>query len=256
MEGADRHADWWQPLYDDTVAEMFLVRKDEVLRATVAFLREQLDLGPNRSVFDQCCGIGSLSIPLARTGVRVVGVDQSAAYIQRARVEARTANLPCTFLPGDAIDFVPAEPCDAAFNWETGFGNADDVRNQQMLQRVFEALKPGGRFLLDYQNVPRILRHFQECLVHRQTMPAGEVLLLRESTIDLPGGWLRQHWTFLMPDGRRCQRATAVRLYLPHDLAAMLRRCGFQDITFHGGVRGEPLGLDSPRCICAARRPS
>jgi hypothetical protein len=66
---------------------------------------------------------------------------------------------------------------------------------------------------------------------------------------------LAQRWTFVAPDGRRTVRRTAVRLYLPHTLAEMLERSGFADVTFHGGVRGEALALDSPRCILVARRP-
>jgi SAM-dependent methyltransferase len=247
---------WWQSLYDDIVAELFLVRKDqEELDATVAFLRERLRLGPGALAFDQGCGIGSLALPLARAGVGIVGVDQAAAYVERARAAADAEGLPCSFHAADAITFVPSRPCDGAFNWATSFGNADDVRNQQMLRCALRTLKPGGRFALDYQHVPRVLRDFQQCLVRRHVDERGETVLLRESEADLAAGALCQRWTFLFPDGRRVVRHSAVRLYLPHALADMLRACGFVDLEFHGGVRGEPLTLDSPRCILVARRP-
>lgn len=59
----------------------------------------------------------------------------------------------------------------------------------------------------------------------------------------------------MAPDGGRVVRHSALRLYLPHDLAAMLELSGFDEIAFHGGVRGETLSPDSPRCIAVARRP-
>jgi SAM-dependent methyltransferase len=249
-------ANWWQSLYDDIVAELILVRKDpDELRATVAFLREQLHLGPGTRAFDQCCGIGSLALPLAREGIHVLGVDQSSAYIDRARAAALAEGLPCDFHAADAIAFVADQRCDAAFNWATGFGNADDEGNRKMVRCALETLAPGGRFALDYQHIPRVLRDFKECMVQRHRDERGEVVLLRESTVDLAGGSLRANWTFLFPDGRRVVRHSAVRLYLPHVLAEMLRACGFVDVAFHGGVRGEPLTLDSPRCILVARRP-
>jgi SAM-dependent methyltransferase len=238
------------------VAELFLVRTDpEELAATLDFLTRTLALTPGAVVFDQCCGIGSLAIPLARTGVRVVGVDQSAGYVERADQEARRAGVECRFSTGDGCSFVPDTPCHAGFNWGSGFGNADHARNRAMLRCAFQALVPGGRFVLDYQHIPRVLRQFQRCLVHRHPVPGGELVLLRESEIDLAAGCLRQTWTFLFPDGRRRQGHSVLQLYLPHVLGQMLAECGFVDLAWYGGVRGEALTLDSPRCICAGRRP-
>jgi SAM-dependent methyltransferase len=246
---------WWQSLYDETVAELLLARPDPAeLLATADFLTARLQLGPGRTVFDQCCGIGTLSLALARRGVRVIGVDLSAPYIDRARRAAE--GLPCAFHHGDAFAFVPPAPCDAAFNWGTGFGNAaDDADNRRMLRRAYEALVPGGRFALEFQNIPRVLRGFQRCLLRRGATRDGEVLLLRESTVALAEGLLRQTWTFVLPDGTQRVRHSAVRLYLPHQIADLLRACGFADLAFFGSARGEPLDLDSSRCICVARRP-
>jgi SAM-dependent methyltransferase len=247
-----RPDDWWQSLYDETVAELFLVRTDpDELSATVAFLWGQLAAVPGCTLFDQCCGVGSLSTPLALRGARVVGVDQCEAYVRRARRDADAHQAACSFVHGDAFAFVPEVPCRGAFNWGSGFGNADDARNRLMLRRAFESLEPGGGFVLDYQNIPRVLRQFQRCLVRR----GGDTLLLRESELDLAGGSLNQLWTFVGADGRRVVRRSALRLYLPHDLADLLCACGFVGVEFHGGVRGEALGLDSPRCVAVARRP-
>jgi len=249
--------EWWRSLYDDTFADFYLVRRDETeLRATLAFLRHQLDLKPGDRVFDQCCGVGGLSVPLAQSGLCVVGVDVSAGYIRRAQITTEELGVDCTFHCADAFQFVPDQPCEAAINWRTSFGYAEDERNRQMLRCAFAALKPGGRFALDFQNVPGLLRGFQTCMTRRQTTNAGEILLLRESRVDLERGQLVQGWTFVFPDGRRVERESSVRLYLPHQLAEMLQSCGFVEPRFFGGERDEPLTLDSPRCIVVVRRPA
>jgi hypothetical protein len=59
-----------------------------------------------------------------------------------------------------------------------------------------------------------------------------------------------------LPDGARAVRESSVRLYMPHDLAAMLRRAGFADVELFGGIKGDRLELDSGRCIAVARRPA
>lgn len=249
---------WWEALYDEDVADLLLVRSGPTeVRLTVDFLQEVLRLGPDSLVFDQCCGIGSLAIPLAQRGAQVIGVDLIDSYITRARAESEPAGVAarCTFHRGDAFRFTPQEPCDAALNWGTGFGNAEtDAENLQMLQRAWESLRPGGLFILDYQNIARVLAGFQPALVRRSRSAAGEIVLLRESELDLPNGCLRQRWTVLRPDGSRRVTRTAVRLYLPHEISALLQRAGFTEVTFFGGVSHEPLGLQSPRCIALARK--
>jgi SAM-dependent methyltransferase len=250
--------DWWQELYDDIVADLFLVRKDAQETAqTTRFLIHALGLEAGAMVFDQCCGTGTLALPIAAAGVRVVGVDQSEFYIRKATEAAIDQKVSAEFHAGDAFSYVAPVPCDAAFNWNTGFGNdPDDERNRTMLRRAFESLRPGGRFILDYQHVARVLRHFQHALTYRLPRPGGEMLLVRESELNLPLGLLEQRWTFVLPDGSRRVRHSTVRLYLPVDLASLLRSVGFADVRFLGGIDGQPLELDSPRCIAIARRPS
>src|SRR5262249_11784776 len=188
--------------------------------------------------------------------VRMIGIDLSEPYVRRAQGQAVELELDCRFHVADAFAFVPEPPCDAAFNWYSSFGYAPgDERNRQMLQRAFAALQPGGRLALDFPNIAGVLSHFKECMVRRHRTGDQEILLLRESRLNLAGGLLEQQWTYVLPGGRRVVRHSAVRLYLPHNLGDLLGGCGFREIEFFGSIQGEPLALHSPRCIVVARRP-
>jgi SAM-dependent methyltransferase len=250
---------WWNTLYDDLLAELLLVRgeDDPEVVATLEFLGTHLRLEPSSRVFDQCCGIGSLALPLAKRGLAVIGVDQATRYVERATREAKERALPATFFAADAFDYVTPEPVDAAFNWWTSFGyTLDDERNTQMLRRAYDSLRPGGRFALDYLNVPGILRNFQQHVVTRRPTTHGEVVLWRDSEIDVAHGSMKKNWTYFVPNGERVHHESTVKLYLPDAVAALLARAGFVDVTLFGDVRGGALELDSPRCIAVARRPS
>lgn len=266
----DHAPPWWAELYDDAVADLLLARGDAAeVSATVGYLWRTLELVPGARVFDQCCGIGSLAVPLLQRGALVVGVDLSRRYVARAQEAAAAAGVQGRFVAGDGFAFVPEEPCDAAFNWGTGFGNAaSDAENLRMLRRAWESLRPGGRFVLDYQHIARVLMDFQPSIVRRgvrrggsgQPDPAGApgLLLLRESRLDLMRGVLAQRWTIIGGgrDGAGRREVTSeVRLYLPHELARLLGEAGFCDITFHGDLDGGPLLPQSPRCLAVARRP-
>jgi SAM-dependent methyltransferase len=248
---------WWAELYDDWLADQLLVREPGEVDRTIAFLVERLGLRPGMRVLDQCCGIGSVALPLAAWGARVVGVDQAASYIERAARDARTREIDVELVAADACRFVPREPVDAAFNWWTSFGYLDDDdANAEMLARAFDALRPGGLFALDTMNVPGVLRAFHRDVTLRRQTPRGEVLLLRESEVDLARGRLLKRWTYFMDERRVAEHRSSVRLFMPDAIARMLARVGFTDVTLLGSLGGEALALDSPRLIATGRRPS
>jgi SAM-dependent methyltransferase len=244
---------WWSALYDDLLADVLLDATSPAhIAAEVAFLVEKLQLSPGDRVFDQCAGVGRIAIPLAHWGARVVAVEQAARYVERARSAARAANVELDIVAGDAFEYVPADPCRGALNWWTSFGYLpDDDGNARMLRRAFEALAPGGRFAIDFLNVPNICRDFRPHDIDRR----NDIVMLRESRLDLARGLLHKSWTFIAPDGSRIERPSTVRLYTPDRLAALLAQVGFTDLAIYGGVDAQPLTLASPRCIVVGARP-
>ncbi len=256
VTGVPAEGGWLEGFYDELLAEVLLVREPDELARTLAFLIGELGLRPGARVFDQCCGIGSLALPLARLGFDVAGVDLCAPYVERARRDAAAEGLArCRFEAGDAGAHAPAGPCDGAFNWWTGLGHAGDAVDRAMLARAFEALRPGARFALDFMNVPGVLRGFRPRVVTERATPRGRVTLVRESRIDLASSVMHKRWAYHLEAGPPVVKESRLRLYYPHELAAMLAATGFGEPRLLGSVGGEPLALDSPRCIAVAARP-
>ncbi len=248
---------WWEPLYDDLLATMLLESQSEHdLDRTARYLASVLEVRKGARLFDQCCGLGQLAVAMASSGCEVIGVDQAASYIERARVLATERRIGAVFETGDAFEFVAQPACDGAYNWWTSYGYApSDEANAQMIARAFESLRPGARFALDVPNVPSLLRGFLPSVTSRRKTDRGEIVLVRESRIDLSRGVLEKLWTYFLPDGRRVEHPSEVRLYMPHELKATFERVGFEQVVLHGSVGGEDLMLDSPRCIVVGRRP-
>lgn len=251
--------DWWVELYDEFLAEALLVRGDEAaLEQTLDFLCEELELDLGARVFDQCCGIGSLAVPLAaERGMVVVGVDQAAAYIDRARADAAAVGAAAEFIHDDAFTYRCTPPADAALNWWTSYGYAETPeRNRHMLARAFDSLRPGGRFALDVPNLPGVLRHFEADRVDERETPLGRISMRRESEVDLAGGRLLKTWAFSVDGERRASHRSSLELAMPGDHVRALEGVGFRLLGCHGGVDRAPLSLDSPRCILVAERPA
>ncbi|PIQ28709.1 hypothetical protein COW36_11920 [bacterium (Candidatus Blackallbacteria) CG17_big_fil_post_rev_8_21_14_2_50_48_46] len=248
---------WWKTFYTQHFAEIMLASEPSYLESARSFMFRHLRLQPGQRVFDQCCGIGNLSLTLAEAGLQVYGIDQSEAYILEARKRAQAAGLACEFEVADAFEFILSPTCDAAINWHTSFGyTPDDRQNRRMLDAVFASLRPGGYFLLDFINLPYVLQDFRATMISYHPSREGEVQVQRDSELDLKQGLMTQTWRFRYPHPEKnIEIQGATRLYLPYQLGDLLQEAGFEVLDYLGGLDDQPLSLATPRCICLARKP-
>jgi trans-aconitate methyltransferase len=124
---------WNAELYDDKHSFVFQYGES---------LLELLNAKPGEQVLDLGCGTGHLTNDIAKHGASVVGMDASKEMIAKAKYEYPGID----FRVDDAASFSVEEPFDAVFSnaalhWVK---RADDA-----IKCVFDALKPGGRFVVD-----------------------------------------------------------------------------------------------------------
>ena len=245
---------WWVGFFDEVFARLMMPSEPD--EEEVMFLVDQAGAGPGARVYDQCCGEGRIALELASRGCDVVGVDASEGYVARGQAQAAARGLTCDLRGADAFEVVIEPGCDVVLNWHTSFGyTEDDAQNVKMLERAYASLVPGGRVVLDYGNAAFVLGSFQPSKTMRLETEEGEWTAVRESSLDLEAGMLRQLWTFTSPDGKLDHRRGDTRLYLPHTLKAMLEAVGFVDVKLFGDRKGGPLGPESSRCLALGRRP-
>lgn len=243
---------WWETFYDENLADMLLEQTSPVeIERAADFLIQALGLSGGERALDQCCGSGRLTWEMGRRGFEMHGIDLIPGYIDRAQKRGPVGSNAPRFEVADAFKFRADSQFDAVFNWWTSFGYAEaDETNTLMLRRAWETLRPGGRYALDFMNVPGLYRHFLPHVVTRN----GEVTLVRESTLDLAANVIRKQWTYFLPHGQRVVHHSSVRLYDPAALRRLFEAAGFSEVAFFGDVDASPLTLNSPRCIVTAKK--
>ena len=103
---------------------------------------ERLNLKPGMRVLDVACGTGNQSIPAARTGADVTGVDIAPNLIEQARKRAADENLKVQFDEGDAENLPYA---DAEFDVVmTMFGAMFAPRPERVAAELVRVCRPGG----------------------------------------------------------------------------------------------------------------
>jgi SAM-dependent methyltransferase len=151
MDANRRPVGEWGDDYDEASYGTFWAGEyDEIFSEaegeTIAFLR-RLAGDPPRAL-ELAIGTGRIALPLAATGVEVVGIDISEEMIARLRSKPGGADL--EIVMGDFADV----PIDVTFPlvylpFNTLFALRDQERQIECFANVAEHLEPGGRFVLD-----------------------------------------------------------------------------------------------------------
>lgn len=171
---------------------------------------------PGDLVIDVCTGTGDLALAFAKSGARVVGVDFTAAMVQRAARKAPTPAL--AFLRGDALALPIASACARVASIAFGLRNVADHR--LALRELRRVLAPGGCVL-----------------VLEFSTPKGRVV----------GPLYRSYFTHLLPRiGRAISGDAEAYDYLPRTVLAWMQPealkealvetgfvdCGWRELTY------------------------
>lgn len=219
-------------------------------QAEVEGIQRLLGLQPGARLLDLGCGQGRIAIPLAAAGYLVEGLDRSSTLLGQARQAAAAAGLSIPFLEADARDLRARETYDAIINIGTAFGyvptEADDLR---ILEAVAGALKPGGLFLIDVDNLFRKLKY----MMPRFWEQMGDVVIYSDSRFDLATGrWQnRLRWT---EGGAQRESLLEFRVYAPTELIRLVEASGMVVKQLCGGLDGSPFTVESPRLVLLATK--
>ena len=233
---------WWEEIFDEYFEQtQFHEQRIAQTSREVDFIEDVLGLRKSDRILDLCCGIGRHTVELARRGYAVTGVDLTQRFIQKAQKEAKRLSVHPTLLIQDMrrIDF--REAFDACINIWTSFGFFPDPEdNQRVLQNVAQALKPGGRFLIDIVNRDYLVRHFQP---HRWDK-VGDCYRIEDAHFELAESTVSSTWTYIQGE-KRAERRMQITVYSLHTLRAMLNRAGLNVIQTYGALDQSPLTWDS-----------
>jgi SAM-dependent methyltransferase len=205
-----------------------------------------------KDVLDLCCGPGRWSIPLAQSGFRVTGVDRTKPFLNRARADARKAQVRIEWVRQDMRDFVRPGAFDVALNMFTSFGYFEDKgEDLVVLHNIVSSLRPGGALLMEMAGKEILARVFQPTT--STPLSDGTLLVERHEVVD---GWsrIRNEWTFIK-DGKARTWRFHLTIYSGQELRDRLGQAGFTDVKLFGSFDGEEYGLNAQRLIAVGRRP-
>ena len=184
------------------------------------------------TILDLGCGTGNHSVPLARRGYRVTGIDRSASMIAQAKKKASRLRNPPRFARADMRTIRLGQRFEAALCLFGAFGYLLTQRDVlQALRSIRSHLEPGGLFVFEFwQGSAARPAPFQTWL--DLTREGVEIVRLDESRYDPKTGRLPVEFRFFVRHGQRfLDRFTeihTIQTYSVPEIRALLRRGKFE----------------------------
>ena len=240
-------SEWWETFFHgpwgEWQAKGFMQKNT---RWETEFLVRALGLKAGDQVLDVACGTGRHAIELEEVGVHVTGIDFNAETLAVAEASARRRGVAPRFLKSDMRCLRFREQFDAAYSFWTSFGYFEDEAHDLLVaKRVAEALRPGGRFLIDIVAAETLLPVFRSEHI-TDLDEQGRSQLRQNVRIDFETGRIEGDWMFV-EDGRTRSAHSSLRLYSYHELCGLLREAGFSRFDGFDSITGGPFAIGAGR---------
>ena len=242
--------------YEALAASYDRLTNDVDYEATVAFYREILaeeGLRP-RTAVDLACGTGSVSVLLAKQGLRVIGVDMSEEMLTVAQQKSDGMVNPPRFVCQKLQNLALPRGVDLAVCALDSLDYITDPEDcAEAIRRVYRALNPGGIFIFDV-NTPEKLRAMDGQVFLDED---DDVYCVWRGEFDEETNICTYGMDLFQRQGRLWQRSFEEHreyAYSARQLTGYLSAAGFTNILVYADRRMEPPGAGEQRIYFKARK--
>ena len=218
------------------------------------FYKKWLPKNKEAEILELCCGTGRLTIPIAKDGYSICGVDYTPSMLEQAKMKAIEAELVIDFIEADIrmldlqekfdLIFIPFNSIHHLYRNEDLFNALGCVRNH---------LKVGGLFLLDCfnPNIQYIVEHEKKQIeVAAYTTKDGREILIKQlMRYERKTQINRIEWHYFINGKFDSIQNLDMRLFFPQELDTYLDWNGFKIIHKFGNFEEEAFYDSSEKQI-------
>ncbi|MDH4221902.1 MAG: class I SAM-dependent methyltransferase [candidate division Zixibacteria bacterium] len=245
-----KNTDWWNDFFPTFRSVFYRISKKDT-NAQVRYIIKKLNISPGNKFLDCPCGIGRIALPLAGRGIKVTGIDIIPSYLEELGKKAKRQDLMIKLVRNDMRRINFKEEFDAGANLWTSYGYFEkESDNLLVLKKMYQALKPGGKFMLHVINRDWIMANYSP----RDWFQAGDIRVLEKRKFDYATSINHSEWCFLK-EGKETSHQVIIRMYSYHELIAMFKSVGFVDINGYGTIKDEPISRDTMMMFIIGTKP-
>lgn len=218
------------------------------------FYKRWLPKNKDARILELCCGTGRLTIPIAKDGYNISGVDFTSSMINEAKVKAAKEGLEIDFIEADIRTLDLPEKYDFIF---IPFNSIHHLYENEDLFKAFQVvknhLKEGGLFLLDCfnPNIQYIVEsEKQEQEIAKYTTDDGREILIKQTLrYENKTQINRIEWHYFINDEFDSTQNLDMRLFFPQELDSYLKQMDFKIFHKFGSFEEEVFDDTSDKQI-------
>lgn len=223
------------------------------------FYKKWLPKKKEARILELCCGTGRLTLPIAKDGYKISGVDITSSMLDQANAKALEAGLTIDFIKADIRTLDLPKKYDLIF---IPFNSIHHLYQNDDLFQVFNVvkshLKENGLFLLDCYN-PNIQyiiegEKEQKEIAEYITKDGRKILIKQKMHYENKTQINRIEWHYFINNKFDSIQNLDMRLYFPQELNSYLEHNGFKIIHKFGNFKEEEFNNSSEKQIFVCKQ--
>lgn len=222
--------------------------------ADLQFYKRWLPKSKDTRILELCCGTGRLTLPIARDGYDISGVDYTSSMLDQAKIKASEAGLEINFIEADIRTLNLQEKYDLIF---IPFNSIHHLYKNEDLFKTFNVvknhLKEGGLFLLDCfnPNIQYIVEgeKKQQEIATYTTEDGREILIKQTMRYENKTQINRIRWHYFINGEFNSIQNLDMRMFFPQELDSYLECSGFNILHKYGGFEEEVFNDNSEKQV-------
>ena len=218
------------------------------------FYKKWLPKNKEAKILELCCGTGRLTVPIAKAGYNICGVDYTSSMLEQAKVKASEAGLEINFIEADIRSLNLQEKFDFIF---IPFNSIHHLYKNEDLFKAFNGvknyLKEEGLFLLDCfnPNIQYIVEGEKEQKkIAEYTTEDGRAVLIKQTMRYESATQInRIEWHYFINGEFHSIQNLDMRLFFPQELDSYLEGAEFEIIHKFGNFEEERFANKSEKQI-------
>jgi ubiquinone/menaquinone biosynthesis C-methylase UbiE len=243
--------DHWDELFDEIYLTTYAELVDQDVSADALAAAALAGVEPPAEILDAPTGFGRHSVPLAKAGFRVTGVDRSPVQLEEAGRRTGQSEWP-KLVQADFRE-LPFEDAsfDAVLNLFSSIGYRGEDGDRQMLGEFLRVLRPGAALIVETMHRDRLMHIYQAR--GWDPLPGGAMVAEDRRFDHVAGEIETEH--ILVKDGEERHFTYTLRVYTATELVRLLEGAGFVETEAFGDLQGGELTRES-RLVIRARKPA
>jgi len=183
-------------------------------------------------ILELCCGSGRLTIPLAKGGLKITGVDNSMTMLEQAKKKAKEQKLEISFIEADIrnleltkrfdLIFIPFNSIHHLYQNQDLFDTLKVARNHLKDDGVliFDCYNPNIQYITEAEKARNKIAEFN-------TTDTRKVIIEQTMKYESKTQINRIEWHYFINDAFHSVQNLDMRMYFPQELDSYLKWSGF-----------------------------